>query len=881
MSNGAQHPSGNRYAINSFVPGIILYPALMTPAVVVGEEAEVHLLLLGTAAQPIQEGNVRYQLKFSRGLDATKPYQNAPLPINCVQDFTEEGDLGDGVLSLSDHFDGLVDTRAIELFRGQGYTKLYSVRLEGIAELLAAEATRDPELFNLIWVHAASSDIAQTPQLCIELLPTATSPTLNTTDTSDPAVPRLTPRENHDDVIASVLQEMNGAGITEQGRYCFAGGIPTDARIDRSDPVQSYHPLFYYAEREVFNLAHFSDVHLCARQHVMERSYARVIEYAVDNAGRRTEQDLDISRKIGGMVNINLTNMQALFRRINGDDDIQAVLIGGDLVDYIRSVYAPDLSRFEEPDPQADPGEYRQRISRIWDTVAINDQYQTNYHDFVDFISFYSAVLAFYRGANPKPIYVLTGNHDAYHLPYGVSPRVQLRGYDLRRANEGIPADHNLTFYEAILIFGDTYANYLSAPDSCSNSTNFVTAQLRWFYSVLTPFSDFALHLPKQSLIGIAWGDTEDMINVRDIIGGQGFGHLPRASSAITDRQRQFLEAAEQTAGSDRHRILTTHFTFVSYDNTIPQNTTQEGDVIFTGQAFGEHDLGTFTINRTPLYQDRLATRQIQCVLTGHSHRRALYTVNGTGRCGMLRRRCVQTGSLDFDGFAGITPAERQEPAIIVSDSAGPVPRRNGEGELFGWGSDRPGGTKLLFDATTGEVQQASILEAGPRPRFAVALDYVDLIAGERVVRSFESDPMDRADERMGTVRYRFDLSLHQEVTNCATVSDIVLYVKILNWFRIAMQAAGGRWEIPEGEARNFRNHFANSSEGAFMAIKFAPNGRRAVKHDFDSYWCFPVRILSRRASLWDNRRRYVIERHNAEIPDFNWRRNEISEKYI
>ena len=72
------------------------------------------------------------------------------------------------------------------------------------------------------------------------------------------------------------------------------------------------------------------------------------------------------------------------------------------------------------------------------------------------------------------PAFLVSGNHDCYWYPYGMSPRVAAKtpgdgvfeagdkwyrtsGSGLKRANEGIPADHNLTFYEAILTFGTTF----------------------------------------------------------------------------------------------------------------------------------------------------------------------------------------------------------------------------------------------------------------------------------------------------------------------------------------------------------------------------------------------------------------------------------------
>ena len=110
-------------------------------------------------------------------------------------------------------------------------------------------------------------------------------------------------------------------------------------------------------------------------------------------------------------------------------------------------------------------------------------------------------------------MFMVTGNHEAYEMPYGISPRVEIGSWSFNlggremlgldteeyrqevekasqwvkgKGNAGIPADNNLTIYEAILAYGPTYAQIYS-------SQNFKNEQFDWFHTLFTPFSDATL----------------------------------------------------------------------------------------------------------------------------------------------------------------------------------------------------------------------------------------------------------------------------------------------------------------------------------------------------------------------------------------------------
>jgi hypothetical protein len=73
-----------------------------------------------------------------------------------------------------------------------------------------------------------------------------------------------------------------------------------------------------------------------------------------------------------------------------------------------------------------------------------------------------------------KPIFLIAGNHENYADIYAISPRTkgtlsdkakEEPGSGWRRANEGVPADHNLSIYEACLMYGPDYSYWSKNPN--------------------------------------------------------------------------------------------------------------------------------------------------------------------------------------------------------------------------------------------------------------------------------------------------------------------------------------------------------------------------------------------------------------------------------
>jgi hypothetical protein len=137
--------------------------------------------------------------------------------------------------------------------------------------------------------------------------------------------------------------------------------------------------------------------------------------------------------------------------------------------------------------------------------------------------------------------------------------------------------------------------------------------------------------------------------------------------------------------------------------------------------------MGTFQSQRREMYAAISDGTAVACVLTGHSHRKAMYLLGAADGKGYPTQGYAMRSR---DG--GADPASHTEgrPAIIVSDSAGPLPRLNLQGEFGGYGSDRPSGT-LVTISDAGDVTHIEpVCSDQPKPRLAVAVDYMQIMKG-------------------------------------------------------------------------------------------------------------------------------------------------------
>jgi len=881
--NDSSYSSGQGHGLRQVSPAIIIYPSLLTPEILVKGDFIQILMFHKDSPAPLTEENVNWQLKIEEGLDPRKPTTAGPLFKKNVTGYIKmkSYDLDDLLLKTATQFRGLLDKRVIKYYKDRGFDKIYNINI-GRTRMSTSG------LYNLSWSTIKDQG---TP---------GSKMNLNTVEATGKINP--TGWEHQDAYVKQLMEKLNGPKIYGKGLYGFkVERTDRDVRIaevDFTNPVQSYHPVFYYEKLGQIGVGHLADIHISSRQSILTKSKARVIEYEKkDSSGNKVEADFSKSPPIGPYVSISSLNMKALLDKYGGYAAVDVVIIPGDLIDYIRGVYLGDIN---DPNNQelghlSSFDDYKPSIKKIWKTVEINDSVKSRYHRHVDYLTFYSLVIYFYKNWK-KPIFVVSGNHDCYQEPYAISPRV----LKIVRANEGIPADHNLTIYEAILIFGNTYHRV----GQKEFGETFDKDEFLWFYGVLTPFSDFVINFPKQVLVGLAWGDEEDVLGLHPWDWGQGFaGHLPRSDQAISTRQHQILKKAFKYK---KRLLLMTHFTFVSYREDVDFSNRKKGDVEFDSSwDAGVHDWGTFETNRKTLYEKYLVDQRtkkgmIHVIFSGHSHRRAVYSILEADYWG---DNSVVTTVADYWQF---DPAKKAAfPAIIVCDSAGPLPRINRSGEFGGWGSDVPSGCVATFD-TTGTLKKLFKIRAmpstakdsevevnlpnTPKPRFVVALDYMDIIAEKNVVRKFECDYFKKKDEQRGRVRYAFEFWLPGSVVKLIWVKRIIIYAKPpgAGWRKVELSYDRSikRWVIPSGApTETFFNDIATiGGRSIFASIKFEGRDWKVRHYDFNSWWNFEIQVEPRNwsgsvpifsALFGSDDKKYYLRRNKdrAEKPHFGWRK--------
>lgn len=853
------------------IPAIILYPAFLTPAVI-QEGKPLHLMLAVKEEDGVKLtiADVNAQLKFTLGLDSYKCVNKATLFESLENDeikiekvaekkdfeFTKTITLSKGppikttpvknkTLTVPG-FKGVIYFEIIKMYLDSGYESIYHIELKNvwtrgskngeqsregllldkIASTVTGNVKENINRLNIYeserltfkeeFTHTYKQNLGSNRQEFV----TETKRSCPIERDRRAALKgekgnHLVPAEKNDKFIRRVLNEMNGDELEEAGKYSHRHSLSPALKrevyeADWNDPIQSYHPLFVHFEghnRSYYNLAHMADLHVSSRQELLAMSPARVIE----NFSSASIS----SPEIGTMVNISSSNVKDFFNRTGNDPEIDLLLIGGDLIDHV-------------PNTPIDSSIDQITVKKLWEMLEVDFAGRSTYLEskyyqkFTDLIYFYTTILDFYRSYK-KPVYLVSGNHDAYPYPYGISPRLtdfllyQIKDFIAGKAlgisevvkkvvntankvlnliglvfgkqfnykekvinsrlpdkylgrnfidkhlgvkfNENIPADHNLTFYEAILAFGNSFGEVKIGTPQLDSKL------FKWFFSVFTPFTDYSLELKKQIIIGLHWGGDEDLV---DVFGGQSAGHLPRSDDAVTDQQYKLLKETIDNNSSKKKIILSTHFTFLCYKEAIPFLNKEiakikvKGSIIpnlMSGRKsmdttvrrraaddYSKYEMGTFETNRAKVYEKIFP--ELDCIFTGHSHRRGLYgltgTLNDTEAAGAFFELSTAGYNGKLDKARGDAEQElynnwnfsRQtenfkSPAIIVSDSLGPIPRYNKGGEFCGWGSDYPSGTKVKFDQKGGTIEAIELLQIKnhrTKPRFVVALDYWDIL---------------------------------------------------------------------------------------------------------------------------------------------------------
>jgi hypothetical protein len=449
--------------------------------------------------------------------------------------------------------------------------------------------------------------------------------------------------------------------------------------------------------------------------------------------------------------------------------------------------------------------------------------------------------------------------------------------YSESRANEGIPADHNLTIYEACMAYGPSYGQLLK-------SWNFTPSNFDWFFMMFTPLSDFQVHYGgAQAFIGLDWGETEIMVNadmlvndnhevkqtagqawdkidftLEDGIGGnakkawdamaaefQGnLQGLPRADKSLNRAQQLLLRAAlKQGAGKN---VLFTHFTLVNYD--MPISYARESRPFkLDDNTFNEYTKGSFGRQRSWLLGE-VVNNGLHYAMSGHSHRAGAYRLDNSNP--QAARVHVYEPALVDDNSAADTHnklfSNTKRTRLIVSSCGGPIGMQNVKGEMFGWNLRPPAGTLLKTDAHgLDECRRIVARDKQSTPRFCVALDYMFVVAGTSVVNWARIEP----GKYFLVVGHLDDL---------VWFIDKVEFVVWQGGQKSGFSVHSTTLEIePQLGQASYRCSFSDykaftkaqlSSKGAPMFVKITFNRNLASRpmyahYNFDDPWIFPVKM--------------------------------------
>lgn len=524
-------------------------------------------------------------------------------------------------------------------------------------------------------------------------------------------------------------------------------GMPGQ-RAAKENSIWSWHPVIRSKATKQLKLGHLSDVHVNIRQNVLAQSKASVLEGAPG------------AQPVGSKVANCLESLKNLFDQFgSGPTKADALVITGDLIDFNRNLC---------------PAQAQGNIAAQWKAFNVinNVENQALYPRGQDDMLMFSLVRYAYTDLK-LPVFMTTGNHEAYQVPYGISPRVKvwrdavgrgrsessglhfkeavknmtledkvaLNDHSDRKANSGIAADHNMTIFEAALAYGPTYAQVVL-------TENFNNTQFDWFYALFTPLNNWCIYYgdspssARQALVGLGWGDAENYKNAGNLnpldSDNQGVGILPRSVDGITEAQKQILAAAQtrKAKGKASSVSVFSHFTLINYGGSLPlftdKSTTNTASLPVKDGAFETCNTGTFQKNQKWYLQDCVNAqgKAVDYHFSGHSHRAGVYqgeievnrVLADNFKVTLALEPTTQAASL---GARGIT-------ALIVSSCGGPVGVQNFANELCdgtdGWTLRPASGT--LVDPNEHKVQRVAVntqLVPSAKPRLCVALDYLHL----------------------------------------------------------------------------------------------------------------------------------------------------------
>ncbi len=740
--------------------GIILYPAVGAPEVLGVDAAWIHLLMLlpnddeHTLKQCIQ-GHLGLYTRFDvlRGIKDHMPdprytpsrqFTHAPqflvgdLDSIHIRRFTQKSGSDTSPWQLAANgWHGVVHQGIVERYRdcpGLKDASIWEIAIETTG--LVGSAKRAWESGRTIFLHWGHPDGERDVQT--DALYRILSEAVYKQDNPDRRKAERMPGVHPDRLSTSpnltarlfVGTSLQTKIAPDEGRRLWNGvdlrEVPVSVFTD-TFPTMDVHPVYRRASKHKspLRLGFISDLHLVNKFRSLKNCDLHSMPKGAETGAPSGYTS------IGDTMQDSVDVLSDLFQQLGAAKDIDAVVIGGDLVDFCEDNWPEFIASLHPPERDvhalAKPGPTkRRRFEHIWDSSNLNDDprdRERNSQAGLTTLGFLHLVMELAITGN-KPVYVLAGNHDSYQAPFGISPRVGPTFMEVARGNEGIAADCNLTIQEAVLAFGKDYWKYFKA-------NNFTSEVGHLFHLLFNPLRSWTTPFGGHQFLFLDWGDDEAMLWHQS----NSIGHLPHATESCSDAD---LDLTRKAIASDRPVTAFSHFTWACYDPGIPiddKNRRQRFAIDGKDPEITPCNVGTCRLGRETMF-GHFHKGEIRLAVSGHAHRASLYVLEKLEqeRPDLRRPRPglpatnahVCAWHFDESGWRDDLRAHPRT-VFVVADSAGPIPREN-RGRLEGWGSRSASWTWISIrpDGVLDDVEVRATEARNSLPRLAVSLDYLE-----------------------------------------------------------------------------------------------------------------------------------------------------------
>jgi hypothetical protein len=621
--------------------------------------------------------------------------------------------------------------------------------------------------------------------------------------------------------------------------------------------IRSRHPVLF-SEKEDFAVGVMSDLHVSSRQTLFKFSGAQTIHGA----------DPADSPYIGPLAHDALQSTADLFQQISEQSDM--LVITGDLYDHTRN---------------CNPAACIDQIQTTGDLWQFMDyqNYRKNYAVYpprIDGLMALSLILENYQ-RHRKPVFFVSGNHEAYGHPYGTSPRVV--DDTMLKANDAISAEMNLTFYEATLLYGENFHRYVTP-------FNFDQQNMAWLFAVFTPWKDCLVRYGgNKNYLFLGWGEHENIKYLTE--------HLPRAEDACSDNQMKLLNHAASRADKSVNYMFS-HFPVINYADSVPLSPESFGNSKMEDRysEIGKNTkyaTGTVENNHAELIA-HLTNKKIHYAISGHSHRPGVYRfTNSVYDSHSLTQLFSMRGVCPAPKAGLVNWLEQELPkdvsTVLVCGSSGPYCRQNLHGEFSGHGMDKPQG--LVLNSAEGCVR--FVKSRAAKPRLAVVLDYLWCVDGISPFMSlvFSDRPEDHwhiCCPRTSNVNYWCKFNPKWiDIFKGNPIREITLHAvnlgngnhhKCKNPLRVIetnLKNTAVFFDVTWKDMQEYQAQLAEDNENKseyiyYFSVKLQDTAMKlSTLYNLQSPWCFPVRSFNK-PKMHGFRRAIPEARYGYEVPNFN-----------